>query len=72
MDRATTTSRVRVRCRACGRTVLSGVPRVGDEEAAELRAHLARCRRDLPTALGDTDLGRLLARFDVASTKDGA
>ncbi|HEX9348557.1 MAG TPA: hypothetical protein VF919_13350 [Gemmatimonadales bacterium] len=63
--------RFRVRCRACGRTVLSGVARVADAEAAELRAHLARCRPDLPAPIDD-DLGRLLARFDVASTSDGS
>jgi len=51
--------------------VLSGVARVADAEATELRAHLARCRPDLPAAIDD-DLGALLARFDVASTRDGA
>ena len=60
----------RVRCRACGRTVLSGVARVADSEAAELRAHLARCRLDLPAPIDD-DLGKLLARFEVASMTGG-
>ena len=61
--------RFRVRCHTCGRTILSGIARVGDAEAAELRAHLGRCRPDVAVP---ADFGRLLARFDVASTRDGA
>jgi hypothetical protein len=55
--------------------VLSGVERVADAEAVELRAHLATCRPDLSPADRDAanvDLGVLLARFEVASTGNGA
>ena len=64
-----------VRCRECARTVLSGVARLGDAEAAVLRAHVARCRPATRHARDDSanaDLGTLLARFDVATTGDGA
>jgi hypothetical protein len=75
MDRAPTTPRFRIRCRSCNRTVLTGVERVGDAEAAEMRAHLTTCRLDLPRAERNgarADLGAVLARFDVASTGNGA
>ena len=70
MERPITSPRFRIRCRSCNRMVLTGVERVGDAEAAELRAHLARCRPDLPPSVRDrahADLGALLARFDVTS-----
>ena len=66
MEQPTEGPRFRVRCRTCGRTVMSAVARVADAEAAELRAHLAWCRRDLPTPI-DADLGALLTWFDVAA-----
>jgi hypothetical protein len=60
--------RFRVRCRNCGRTVLSGVERIGVGEAHALSAHLETCRPDLADPRNDgwkTDLGELLAHFDV-------
>jgi hypothetical protein len=39
--------RFRVRCRDCGRSVLSGVVRIGVGEANALSAHLETCRPDL-------------------------
>jgi len=71
MVQPTETLHFRVRCRSCGRTVLSGVARVADAEATELRAHLARCRPDVAAPI-DADLGSLLSWFDVARMTGGA
>lgn len=60
--------RFTVRCRGCGRTVLSGVERVGDAEP-ELHAHLAKCQPDLAAAVSAEQLGELLARFDVRAAE---
>jgi hypothetical protein len=65
----------RVRCRNCARTVLSGVERIGPREADALVAHLERCRSDLAHAERSrwaSDLGVLLAHFDVATTENEA
>jgi hypothetical protein len=64
------TPQFRVRCRNCGRTILSGVERIGIREAEALAAHLERCRPDLadpPDRRWSADLGALLAQFDVES-----
>jgi hypothetical protein len=66
-----TTGRFRVRCRNCGRSVLSGVEAIGVRQADALAAHLERCRPDLTDPKDDrwsADLGALLAQFDVEST----
>jgi hypothetical protein len=50
--------------------VLSGVDRIGIREADGLAAHLERCRPDLAASRNSrwsTDLGALLAQFDVES-----
>lgn len=60
--------RFTVRCRECGRTVLAGVERVGDAEAAELHVHFAKCRPDLAAAVS-AEFGALLARFDVRTLR---
>ncbi len=60
--------RFRMRCRNCGRTVLSEVERIGAGETRALSAHLEACRPDLadPRSGGwKTDLGAILAHFDV-------
>jgi hypothetical protein len=60
----------RVRCRDCGRTVLTGVLRIADAEARALRAHSDVCRPDLVDGSRTTpsaSLGSLLAHFDVRS-----
>ena len=60
----------RVRCRDCGRTVLTGVRRIADAEVRALRAHLETCRPDLgdpPRDVVSAALGTLLSRFDVRS-----
>jgi hypothetical protein len=61
----------RVRCRNCGRTVLSGVDRIGVAEANALSAHLETCRPDLANLRNDgwkSDLGEVLGHFDVRNT----
>jgi hypothetical protein len=64
--------RFRVRCRDCGRTVLTGVMRIGDAEARALYAHVEVCRPDLveKTGVASAALGTLLARFDVRTAPD--
>jgi hypothetical protein len=66
------TTRFRVRCRDCGRTVLSGVERIGVDETHVLGAHLEACRFDLAEsqkrALAN-DLGAVLAHFDVENAR---
>ena len=66
----TTSETFRVRCRDCGRTVLTGVRRIADAEVRALRAHLETCRPDLgdpPPDATPAALSTLLARFDVRS-----
>jgi hypothetical protein len=65
--------RFQVRCRDCGRTVLWRIERVGEAEERELRGHLVACRPDLTVATSErTGVGPLLARFEVATTRNGA
>jgi hypothetical protein len=64
--------RFTVRCRLCTNVVLSAATWIGDADVAALRAHVAVCPADLDitdrrTAAG-TDLGVLLARYDVQRT----
>ncbi len=59
---------LRIRCRDCGRTVLTGVSRIGDAEVAALGAHFDVCRPDLddpPRDAASASLATLLSRFDV-------
>jgi hypothetical protein len=72
MSLTTSSPTFRVRCRDCGRTVLWQVERVAEAEERELRRHLVGCRPDLSMAVGENHgLGPLLARFEVATTRNG-
>jgi len=69
----TAVPRYHVRCRDCGRTVLRQVEWVSEVEERELRRHLVDCRPDLVIVTSARrGLGPLLARFEVATTGNGA
>jgi len=69
----TASPRFQVRCRDCGRTILRQVEWVTEVEERELRRHLVDCRPDLVIATSaGRGLGPLLARFEVATTGNGA
>jgi hypothetical protein len=73
MTATTSSPSFHVRCRDCGRTVLWQVERVTEAEERELRLHLVGCRPDLTNATSEGHgLGPVLARFEVATTRNGA
>ncbi len=72
MTATTSSPTFHVRCRDCGQTVLWQIERVTEAEERELRRHLVACRPDLTTTTAeDHGLGPLLARFEVATTRNG-